>query len=93
MRLDGMIGGLVAVIGAVFEAANLLEQQRQGASTRKLAGWAAIVGAPTALAAIYGMNFPHLPGLDAPYGYALVIAAMLAICTGLYVRLRKLRWL
>jgi magnesium transporter len=93
MRLDGMIGGLVDVIRAVFEASNLLEQQRQGAATRKLAGWAAIVGAPTAIAAIYGMNFPHVPGLHAPQGYAVVVGMMLATCVGLYVRLRKLRWL
>lgn len=93
MRLDGMISGLIAVIRAVFEASNLLEQQRQGASTRKLAGWAAIVGAPTAIAGIYSMNFPHVPGLHAPYGYAAVLGVMFAICVGLYVRLRKLRWL
>ena len=93
MRLDGMISGLIAVIRAVFEASNLLEQQRQGASTRKLAGWAAIVGAPTAIAGIYTMNFPHVPGLHAPYGYAVVIGVTLTICVGLYVRLRKLRWL
>jgi len=93
MRLDGMTSGLIAVIRAVFEASNLLEQQRQGASTRKLAGWAAIVGAPTAITGVYSMNFPHVPGLHAPYGYAVVVGLMLVVCVGLYVRLKKLRWL
>ena len=93
IRLDGMISGLVDVIRAVFEASNLLEQQRQGASTRKLAGWAAILGAPTAIAAIYGMNFPNVPELHAPYGYPIVVGVMLSICLGLYVRFKKLRWL
>ena len=93
MRLDGMISGLVHVIRAVFEASNLLEQQRQGASTRKLAGWAAILGAPTAIAAIYGMNFPNVPQLHAPYGYPIVVGVMLSLCLGLYVRFKRLRWL
>jgi len=93
VRLDGMISGLVDVIRAVFEASNLLEQQRQGASTRQLAGWAAILGAPTAIAAIYGMNFPNMPELQATYGYPIVIGVILSICLGLYIRFKKLRWL
>jgi magnesium transporter len=93
VRLDGMIGGLIDVIRAVFETSNLLEQQRLGAGTRKLAGWAAILGAPATIAGIYGMNFPHVPGLHAPYGYVVVIAVMASICVALYVRFRKLRWL
>jgi hypothetical protein len=35
-RLDAMIGGLIEVIRAVFEASNLLEQQRQGIITGSL---------------------------------------------------------
>jgi magnesium transporter len=93
VRLDGMIGRLVDVIRAVFEASNLLEQQRQGAGTRQLAGWAAILGAPTAIAAIYGMNFSNMPELHSAYGYPIVIAVMLSICVGLYVRFKRLRWL
>ena len=93
VRLDGMISGLVDVIRAVFEASNLLEQQRQGVSTRQLAGWAAILGAPTAIAGIYGMNFPNMPALHATYGYPIVVGVMLSICVGLYVRFKRLRWL
>jgi magnesium transporter len=93
MRLDGMISGLIDVIRAVFETSNLLEQQRQGAITRQLAGWAAILGAPTAIAGIYGMNFPNMPELQSPYGYPIVVGLMLSLCLGLYVRFKKLRWL
>jgi len=93
VRIDAMIGGLVEVIRAVFEASNLLEQQRQGITIRQLAGWAAILGVPTAIAGIYGMNFMNMPGLHTTYGYPIVIAVMLSICVGLYVRFRTLRWL
>jgi magnesium transporter len=93
VRVDAMLRGLVDVIGAVFEASNLLEQQRQGTTIRQLAGWAAILGVPTAIAGIYGMNFMNMPELHATYGYPIVVAVMLSICVGLYMRFKKLRWL
>jgi magnesium transporter len=92
-RLDAMIGGLVDVIGAVFEAGSLLEQQRQGASTRKLAAWAAIFGAPTAIAAIYDTNLPGLPGVASPHGLPAVLGAMAMLCIGLFAWFKRVRWL
>jgi magnesium transporter len=93
VRLDGMIAGLIDVIRAVFEASSLLEQQRLGTSTRQLAGWAAILGAPAAIAGIYGAIATGAPELHAPYGYPIVIAVTLLICVGLYFRFKRLRWL
>lgn len=93
VRLNAMTGGLVEVIRAVFEASNLLEQQRQGATTRQLAAWAAILGVPAAIAGVYSMSSANMAGLQQTYGYAAVVAVMLAICFALYVRFKKLRWL
>ena len=93
MRLDGMVSGLVDVIRTVFETSSLLEQQRQGVNTRQLAAWAAILGVPATIAGIYGMIFPNVPVLGSPYGYAIVLGAMMAICLGLYFRFKRLRWL
>jgi magnesium transporter len=93
MRLDGMVSGLVDVIRTVFETSSLLEQQRQGVNTRQLAAWAAILGVPATIAGIYGMTFPDVPVLSSPYGYAIVLGAMMAICLGLYIRFKRLRWL
>lgn len=92
-RLDAEVSGLVDVIGSVFETSSLLEQQRQGIITRQLTAWAAILGVPAAIAGIYGMISPDLAVLRVPYGYAIVVGAIVAICLGLYVRFRKLRWL
>jgi magnesium transporter len=50
-----------------------LEQQRQGAITRQLAAWAAILAVPTAIAGIYGMNFEVMLELKWKYGYFLVV--------------------
>jgi magnesium transporter len=93
VRLDTMTGGLIEVIQAVFQASNLLEQQRQSTTTRQLAAWAAILGVPAAIAGVYSMNSAYMAELLGAYGYPAVVAAMLAICLALYVRFKKLRWL
>jgi magnesium transporter len=93
IRLDAMVSSLVDVIQTVFETSNLLEQQRQGIITRQLAAWAAILGVPAAIAGIYGMTFPNIQELRVPYGYAIVVGAVMSICLGLYVRFKKLHWL
>jgi len=92
-RVQAMVDGLREVLTSVFEFSNLLEQQRTGAITRRLAAWAAILAVPTAIAGIYGMNFEHMPELDSPYGYWIVLAVIAAICLTLYVRFKRTRWL
>jgi magnesium transporter len=51
-RVASRLGGLNDILSSVFEVANLLEQQRQGVITRKLASWAALLAVPTAIASI-----------------------------------------
>lgn len=92
-RVSSRVAGLREILSSVFEVSNLLEQQRQGAITRKLASWAAILAVPTALAGIYGMNFDHMPELHWRYGYGLVLALIVAICAGLYVTFKRTKWL
>jgi magnesium transporter len=72
---------------------NLLEQQRQGVITRQLAAWAAILAVPTAIAGIYGMNFENMPELKTQYGYFVVVGIITVLCTVLYVRFKRARWL
>jgi magnesium transporter len=93
VRLGAMTGGLVEIIRAVFQASTLLEQQRQGSTTRQLAAWAAILGVPAAIAGVYSMNAANMPVLQETHGYLAVVAVMLAICTVLYMRFKKLSWL
>lgn len=92
-RVEGMTDGLREVITVVFEVSNLLEQQRQGAITRKLAAWAAILAVPTAVAGIYGMNFEHMPELGWRLGYPAVLGLIFMLCTVLYLRFRRDHWL
>jgi magnesium transporter len=92
-RVASMVEALRDVLSSVFEASTLLEQQRQGAITRRLAAWAAILAVPTAIAGIYGMNFEFMPELHWKYGYFLVVALIGAICVFLYTRFKRSEWL
>ena len=92
-RVNSRLGGLNDILSSVFEVANLLEQQRQGLITRKLAAWAAILAVPTAIAGIYGMNFEHMPELRWEYGYYAVLGVIATICAALYVTFKRTKWL
>jgi magnesium transporter len=80
-------------LAAMIEIAGLLEQSRQGAITRQLAAWAAILAVPTAIAGIYGMNFDFMPELRWRYSYYLVLGAIATTCVLLFVRFKRIGWL
>lgn len=92
-RLVYRVEGLRDTLSSVIETSGLLEQQRQGAITRQLAAWAAILAVPTAIAGIYGMNFDFMPELRWKYGYFVVVGVMATICISLYVRFKRAGWL
>jgi magnesium transporter len=92
-RVNYRVAGLRDTLTSVIETSGLLEQQRQGAITRQLAAWAAILAVPTAIAGIYGMNFKFMPELEWKYGYAAIWGVMLIICVALYIRFKRAGWL
>jgi magnesium transporter len=92
-RVNSRLNGLTEILSSVFEVANLLEQQRQGVITRKLASWAALLAVPTAIAGIYGMNFEFMPELHWRYGYAYVLGLIAVVCAVLYVTFKRTKWL
>lgn len=65
----------------------------QGEVVKKLAGWAALLAAPTLVASWYGMNFTHMPELGGRYSYLVLIATVALVVGGLYRYLKKVRWL
>ena len=66
---------------------------RQNEDMRKITAWVAIAAVPTAVAAIYGMNFKHMPELRWTFGYPAVLAVIAVVCVFLYFRFRKAGWL
>lgn len=85
--------GLREMLSSIFEVSALLEQQRLGATTRKLAAWAALLAVPTAIAGIYGMNFEYMPELKWHYGYFIVLGVIASLCGILYLRFKRARWI
>ncbi len=88
------------MLGFAFEAGMLmeslrqsLEASRQSAISRQLAGWAAILAVPTAVAGFYGMNFDNMPELHWRFGYYGVILAVAAVCAFLFIRFRRAGWI
>jgi magnesium transporter len=75
-------------------AANLAQvSKQQNDDMRKISAWVAIAAVPTMIAGIYGMNFEHMPELEAVAGYPVVVGVMAAACLGLYRSFRKRDWL
>ncbi|WP_123681150.1 magnesium and cobalt transport protein CorA [Curtobacterium sp. PhB115] len=69
-----------------------LAAQKQNDDTKRISGWAAILFAPTLIAAIYGMNFTHMPELTWTWGYPLSIVAMILFAAILWVVFKVKRW-
>jgi len=92
-RVASLVEALRDILASVFEVSTLLEQQRQGEITRKLAAWAAMLAVPTAIAGIYGMNFEFMPELHWRYGYYGALAVIATLCGGLFLWFRKAGWL
>jgi magnesium transporter len=66
---------------------------RQNEDLRRISAWVAIIAVPTAIAAIYGMNFEHMPELEWDLGYPAAVLAMLVICSLLYRYFKRVGWL
>jgi magnesium transporter len=92
-RVQDEIESLREVLAFAFETGLMTGQAQQTEVARRLAAWAAILAVPTAVAGIYGMNFEHMPELRWQYGYFLVLAFIVAVCSGLYWRFRSNGWL
>ena len=64
----------------------------QNEEVKRISGWAAIIFAPTLIAAIYGMNF-DMPELHWAFGYPFSIALMIITSVGLWLIFRRRGWL
>lgn len=61
--------------------------------TKRLAAWAAIFAASTALAGIWGMNFEKMPELKWAFGYPMALGVIALVSGALYWRFKRLQWL
>lgn len=92
-RVSDTINAMREMLGAAMNVYLSLVTVRQNEVVKRLAGWAALLAAPTLLASWYGMNFHHMPELDKPYAYPAIIGITAVVCVTLFVVLRRAKWL
>ncbi|KAF1709470.1 magnesium transporter CorA [Pseudoxanthomonas kalamensis DSM 18571] len=93
LRTNETIDVLRDMLSTALGVNQALVTLSQGEVVRKLAGWAALLAAPTLIASWYGMNFDHMPELHGKYSYPLMIAGVAVVVGVLYRYLKKVRWI
>jgi len=93
LRVSGQMDQFRDLLSTAL-GANLTQiSVRQSEDMRKITAWVAIAAVPTAIAAIYGMNFDHMPELRWEFGYPAVMVVILLTCLFLYRRFKRAGWL
>lgn len=93
LRINEMLDNTRDLVTAALEANFSLTSISQSEVSKKFAGWAAIIGVPTMIAGIYGMNFEAMPELHWSYGYPVVLFVTLGLCIVLYIFFKRSGWL
>lgn len=93
IRIDESIDGLREMLKSALDVNLQMVSIHQNEVMKKLAGYAAMLGVPTAIAGIFGMNFEYMPELHLRYGYAGALTLMAGTCAYLHYRFKKSGWL
>ena len=92
-RVNESISAMREMLAAAISVNLSLVSFGQNEVMKKLAGWAAMLAAPTLLTSWYGMNFAHMPELNQTWAYPAMIVVMAVIVGGIYVGLKRAKWL
>lgn len=93
IRINEMIDNARELLSTALEANFSLISISQSDVSKRFAGWAAIIGIPTMVAGVYGMNFKHMPELDWQLGYPVIMSVTFGFCVVLYMLFKKSGWL
>jgi magnesium transporter len=93
IRINEMVDNSRDLLSTALEANLSLISISQNEVSKRFAGWAAIIGIPTMVAGVYGMNFKHMPELDWQLGYPVVMVLTFGTCVALYIRFKRSGWL
>ena len=93
LRVHEQLESYRDLLTSVLEANLAQVTVRQNQDVRTISAFVAILAVPTMVAAIYGMNFEHMPELKWMFGYPLVLGVMVVICFALYRYFKKVGWL
>jgi magnesium transporter len=93
LRANETVDGFREMLNGILDANAAQVGVRQNDDMRKISAWVAIAAVPTAICAVYGMNFDHMPELHWTYGYPAVMVAIALICFVLYRNFKRVGWL
>ena len=91
-RVNESISAMREMLSAAINVNLSLVSFGQNEVMKKLAGWAAMLAAPTLLTSWYGMNFQHMPELSQPWAYPAMITVMILVVGGIYIGLKRAKW-
>ncbi len=93
VRIHATINGIREMLTTAIQVNLGMINLNETEVTKKLAGWAALIGVPTLIAGIYGMNFKVLPELDWQFGYLYSLGLMVVVDIALFAWFRRIHWL
>ena len=93
VRINEMVDNARELLSTALEANLSLISISQNDVSKRFAGWAAIIGVPTMIAGIYGMNFKSMPELQWSFGYPFVLALIVGTCGMMFYLFRRSGWL
>lgn len=92
-HVNSQVSELRDALSQILSVNGTLVAQRQNEDMKKISGWAAILFAPTLIAAVYGMNFDVMPELHWSLGYPLAITMMVGFAALLYLIFKRRKWM
>jgi magnesium transporter len=92
-RVNESIGAMREMLTAAINVNLSLVTFGQNEVMKKLAGWAAMLAAPTLITSWYGMNFTHMPELQQPWAYPAIIGIVACLVSTIYLALKRASWL
>ncbi len=91
-RQVGVVDSLREMLSAAMQVYLALVSVRQNEVVKSLAGWGAILGLPTVVFSLYGMNFDFMPELHWRFAYPSILAITFSGCWFLHRRLKRSGW-
>lgn len=93
LRLSSVLESLNEAANSGVHTSVALITIEESKVTKKLAAWAAIFGASTLMAGIWGMNFQNMPELKWQYGYPFALTSIFCVALFIRYRFKKSGWM
>jgi magnesium transporter len=92
-RVDEQVSAQRELLTSVLQANLALVSVNQNETVKKISAIFGIIGVPTFIASVYGMNFDNMPELHWHYGYAYALALMALCVVALSAFFRRIDWI